>query len=318
LKRYVFSILVTAVILFVLFTQISLEDLFTLLKNTNPLWTALGSGAYLLATLFRALRYKWLIHSRDVSLNELFRISVFYNLSLMVLPSKLGELSYPYFLNKMSGVTMTEGLASLITSRVYDFIIILMVFLFASIGFQSLFRVNIFFIILLSLLLIGLILLIFSHINQLLDFLSRFAEELSKRVRKEKSKTLPWVQRKIHETAQDFHAIKARKTYVAVALMSWISWMMIFLAFSAFVRGFGISLSFLEVVFGSTVAIIANALPIGSLGNWGTLEAGWAAGFLMVGLPKAKAIASGFGVHIIVFLICALFALICWVTLRKR
>ncbi|MBP1696816.1 MAG: hypothetical protein H6Q41_2004, partial [Deltaproteobacteria bacterium] len=43
----------------------------------------------------------------------------------MVLPSKLGELSYPYLLNKKSGMNVTEGLASLIVSRVYDFVIIL-------------------------------------------------------------------------------------------------------------------------------------------------------------------------------------------------
>ena len=283
----------------------------------DPFWASLGCAGYFLAILFRALRYKWLIYSKDISLNELFRISVFYNLSLMVFPSKLGELSYPYFLNKISGVNLTEGLASLIASRVYDFFVILVIFLFASIGFQSLFKVNILFIILLSILLIGLVLLVFFHMNHLLKFISRVIEKLSKRVRREKSKPFQWVQRKIHETAEDFYAIKARKTYLPVALTSLISWIMVFLAFYAFMRGFGISIPFLDVVFGSAVAVIANALPIGSLGNWGTLEAGWAAGFLIIGLPKGKAIASGFGVHILIFVICVVFGFVSWVTLKK-
>jgi len=283
----------------------------------DPFWASLGCAGYFLAILFRALRYKWLIYSKDISLNELFRISVFYNLSLMVFPSKLGELSYPYFLNKISGVNLTEGLASLIASRVYDFFVILVIFLFASIGFQSLFKVNILFIILLSILLIGLVLLVFFHMNRLLKFISRVIEKLSKRVRREKSKPFQWVQRKIHETAEDFYAIKARKTYLPVALTSLISWIMVFLAFYAFMRGFGISIPFLEVIFGSTVALITNALPIGSLGNWGTLEAGWAAGFLIIGLPKGKAIASGFGVHILIFVICVVFGFMSWVTLKK-
>jgi uncharacterized protein (TIRG00374 family) len=314
LKRLLISIFITIAIVFFLFTQISLEDLFTLLKNIDPLWAALGSAAYFLAILFRALRYKWLIYSRNVSLNELFRISVFYNLSLMILPSKLGELSFPYFLNKMSGVTMTEGLASLIASRVYDFFIILMVFLFASIGFQTFFRVNLFFVLPLSLFLIGLILLIFFYMSRILWLVSRMIETLSKWIRKERAKPIQWVQRKLHETAEDFHAIKARKTYLPVALTSLISWIMVFLTFWAFVRGFSIFVPFWEVVFGSTVGIITNAIPIGGFGNWGTLEVGWAVGFLMIGLPKGKAIASGFGVHVLVFLICAFFAFICWVT----
>jgi len=283
----------------------------------DPFWASLGCAGYFLAILFRALRYKWLIYSKDISLNELFRISVFYNLSLMVLPSKLGELSYPYFLNKIGGVNLTEGLASLIASRVYDFFVILVIFLFASIGFQSLLKVNILFIILLSILLIGLVLLVFFHMNHLLKFISRVIEKLSKRVRREKSKPFQWVQRKIHETAEDFYAIKARKTYLPVALTSLISWIMVFLAFYAFMRGFSISIPFLDVVFGSAVALITNALPIGSLGNWGTLEAGWAAGFLIIGLPKGKAIASGFGVHILIFVICVVFGFMSWVTLKK-
>jgi hypothetical protein len=53
-------------------------------------------------------------------------------------------------------------------------------------------------------------------------------------------------------------------------------------------------------------SVIANALPISGIGNWGTLEAGWAAGFLIVGLSKEKAIATGFGIHIIIFIVCAL------------
>jgi uncharacterized membrane protein YbhN (UPF0104 family) len=69
-------------------------------------------------------------------------------------------------------------------------------------------------------------------------------------------------------------------------------------------------------VFGSTIAVIANALPISGLGNWGTLEAGWAAGFLIVGLSKEEAIATGLGVHILIFLICAITAFICWVSLN--
>ena len=317
LKRILLSVLITAVILFVLFAQISLRDLYTLLTNMDPLWTSLGCAGYFLAILFRALRYKWLIHSKDISLNELFRISVFYNLSLMVLPSKLGELSYPYFLNKISGVNLTEGVASLIASRVYDFFVILVIFLFASTGFQGLFSVNILFIISLSVLSIGLVLLVFFHMNRLLRLASTVIEKLSKRIRKENSKSFQWVQRKIHETAEDFYAIKARKTYLPVALTSLFSWIMVFLTFYAFVRGFGISIPLLHVIFGSTVAIIANALPIGSLGNWGTLELGWAAGFLMIGLPKEQAIASGFAVHILIFVICAVFGFISWVTLKK-
>ncbi len=85
--------------------------------------------------------------------------------------------------------------------------------------------------------------------------------------------------------------------------------------FFAFLRAFGIEVSFLKIVFGSTVAIITSALPISGLGNWGLLEAGWAAGFMLVGLSKDKAIATGFGVHIMILAVGALVGFICWITM---
>ncbi len=313
MKRFILALLITIGIILILFTQISIQDLYRLLKNTDPVWAVFGSIAYLLAIFLRALRFRRLIHSRKILLSELFHITVFYHLSLMVLPSKLGELSYPYFLNRLSGLGMTEGLASLIASRVYDFFIILIIFLFAIIGFQGLLQVNLSLTIFLFILLIVAVLFAFSYMNAILGWVSMLIGKMSERATLKNSKTLHWVQKKIHEMSEDFYAIKARKTYISVSLASLGSWMMIFFVFYAFMRGFGVEVSHMEVVFGSTIAVIANALPISGLGNWGTLEAGWAAGFLIVGLPKEEAIATGFGVHILIFLICGIMALVCWV-----
>jgi hypothetical protein len=316
LKKFILSLLVTIGIILVLFTQISIAHLYHLLKNIDPYWAVLGSIAYLLAIFLRALRFRWLIHSREILLPELFKITVFYHLALMVLPSKLGELSYPYFLNKRSGLSMTEGLASLIASRVYDFFIVLIIFLFAIIGFQGFLQINLSLMILFAMLLTLFILLIFFYMSNFLRWSSFLIGKIAEWTGLRNSKALHWTQRKIHEMAEDFYAIKARKTYFSVSLASMGSWIMIFYVFYAYLRAFRIEVSFLKVVFGSTIAVIANALPISGLGNWGTLEAGWAAGFLIVGLSKEEAITTGFGVHILIFLVCAITALICWASLN--
>ena len=121
----------------------------------------------------------------------------------------------------------------------------------------------------------------------------------------------------MNEMAEDFYAIKDLKSYLPVSLTSLVSWGTIFWTFYAFLRAFGIEISFLQMIFGSTVGVIANALPVSGLGNWGTLEAGWTAGFLTVGLSKEMAIATGFGVHIFIFIVCAMISFFYWVTLRK-
>jgi uncharacterized protein (TIRG00374 family) len=318
LKKYILPALITIGIIVLLFTQISGKDLYVLLKGVDLQWAFLGAIGYLLALLSRALRYRWLIHSREIPLSDLFRISVFYHLSLMVLPSKLGELTYPYFLNKLSGMSMTEGLASLIASRFYDFFTLLIFFFIAFIGFQGLFHVNPVLMILLIALLTGLTFLMFSRMSGLLKLFSKGLEKASQRIGFSRHKSFQWFCGKIHDMADDFNAIKARRTYLPVTLASLASWAFSYWMFYAFLRGFGISTSFMKVVFGSTVAIIANALPISGLGNWGVLEAGWAAGFILVGLSKVEAITTGFGVHIFLFLTAAVVGLLCWVTLKKR
>jgi uncharacterized protein (TIRG00374 family) len=317
-KRLILSILITIGIIFFLLLQISIKDLYILLKTTDPFWAVLGSITYLLAILFRALRFKWLIYSKGIPLSDLFRITSFYHLSLMVLPSKLGELSYPYFLNKISGMNVTEGLASLIASRVYDFFIIMMILLFVTIGFQGLFKVNPYLPVFLITFLIGFIVFAFFYMSSFLSWFSNILGKISTWTGSRNVRFVLWVQRKMSEMAEDFYAIKARKTYFPVSLTSLASWVMIFWTFYAYMKGFGIEISFTKMIFGSTVGVIANALPISGIGNWGTLEAGWAAGFLMVGLSKEKAIATGFGVHIIIFIVCVIISFFCWVTFKKQ
>jgi uncharacterized protein (TIRG00374 family) len=318
LKRIIVSILITLGILFFLLLQISLKDLYALLRTIDPLWAALGSIAYLLATLFRALRFKWLLHSKGVPFPDLFRITAFYHLSLMVLPSKLGELSYPYLLRKISAMNVTEALASLIVSRVYDFFIILVILLFVSIGFGGLFEVHPFLIMLLVALLLGFIVFALSYMSSFLRWLSSALGGISNTTGPRNVRFVRWMQEKMSEMAEDFYAIKARKTYFPVSVASLASWVMIFFTFFAYMEGFGVDISFTKMIFGSTVGVIANALPISGIGNWGTLEAGWTAGFLMVGLSKEKAIATGFGVHIIIFIVCAIISFFCWVTFKRQ
>ncbi len=317
-KRLILSILITAGIVLILLLQISLKDLYNLLRTIDPLWFALGSIAYLLANLFRALRFRWLIYSKGVPLPDLFRITSFYHLSLMVLPSKLGELSYPYLLNRISGRNITEGLASLVVSRVYDFFIILLTLLSVSIGYQTLFKINPFFLIPLLIFLIFLIVFVFFYMARLLKWFSNALGKISNRAGSKNTRSISWIQRKMDEMAEDFDFIKARKTYLPVTLTSLASWAMIFFTFYAYMIGFGIDVSSTKLILGSTIAVIGNALPVSGIGNWGTLEAGWAAGFLMVGLSKEKAIATGFGIHILIFVVCAFISLFCWLTLKKQ
>ncbi len=308
--------MVTFILIFALFTQISIHDLWTLLKKMDPLWALIGSASHLLATLLQAFRFRRLIHSKEVSLFKLFKISLLFNLANMVLPSKMGELSYPYLLNRFSRLNVTEGLASLIASRVYDLSTLIVIFLFTSAGFQTLFKIDLIFMILFAGLLIGVTLLLFFYMNRILLFFSNVLLKVSRKTEMKESHFLQWFQGKFHQIAEDFYAIKAKRTTLSVTLSSMGMWMLVICGFYSFLRGLGIELAFLNVAFGSTLGILASSLPISAIGNWGTLEVGWAAGFIMVGLSKEEAVATGLSVHILIFVLCLIAGLICWFSLN--
>lgn len=315
MKRLFLSLLISIGLILFLLAQISIHDLLTLLKTIDLRWALLGGIGYFFALLLRAIRFKWLIHSKDVSLSDLIRISVFHNVSLMILPSKLGEISYPYLLYKVSGMTFSEGLASLIASRVYDFFTVLIIFIFASIGSQSLFKINLFLVILSVVLLIITTLLLFFYMDRLLRLFSNGLGKITHWAGLKNNKPIQWLQRKIHEVAEDFNAIQAKRTHLPVTLVSLVSWIMAFWMFYALLRGFGTSISFLKVIFASTIAVFTATLPISGVGNWGLLEAGWTAGFLLVGLSKGVAITTGFGVHIAILMISLVIGFFCWIIL---
>jgi hypothetical protein len=64
----------------------------------------------------------------------------------------------------------------------------------------------------------------------------------------------------------------------------------------------GVHLSLPAIIFACSFGFMTSILPIQGIGNFGTFEAGWTAGFLIVGLPAELAISTGFGFHIITLL----------------
>jgi len=89
-----------------------------------------------------------------------------------------------------------------------------------------------------------------------------------------------------------------RPTLARLGLVSLVQWMLTFGAFYAILSAFSTPVGPAETVMGATASVVSGFLPIGGIGTFGTLEAGWALGFILVGLDKATAVATGFGVSL--------------------
>ncbi len=73
-----------------------------------------------------------------------------------------------------------------------------------------------------------------------------------------------------------------------------------------------------HVVAGSAAASLANLLPFNLIGNFGTLEAGWTAAFVALGVPVDIAAATGFASHLWAVLFTAIYGALAWGALSLR
>ncbi|MDH3674261.1 MAG: hypothetical protein OES12_02105, partial [Anaerolineae bacterium] len=67
-----------------------------------------------------------------------------------------------------------------------------------------------------------------------------------------------------------------------------------------------------------TFAVLSKAVPFISVGGLGAHEAGWAVGFMLVGLDKTTAISSGFAVNILTLLTSIVFGILSLWSLRAQ
>jgi uncharacterized membrane protein YbhN (UPF0104 family) len=82
------------------------------------------------------------------------------------------------------------------------------------------------------------------------------------------------------------------------AALSLLVWAAIFGVTLALLRGMGLSWPAGPVFLGVVGAAVGASLPVNSVGNFGTQEAGWAAALSGAGVPAQQALAAGFACHL--------------------
>jgi uncharacterized protein (TIRG00374 family) len=196
--------------------------------------------------------------------------------------------------------TTGEALGTLIIARIFDFIFITIFFLLliGFIGdltpdFMALVIIGIVFLLLSTVFLIGLvycgdvILINFKKVFITFNFdITRLGSYLSK---------------KCDETVSCINVYKAKKDrHLPVLLLSLAIWSFSYLLFYLIALSMHINLGLIPILFASSFAVFSTVLPIQGIGGFGTMEGGWALGFIAVGVTKEIAISTGFGFHLII------------------
>ena len=304
------AVVITAVLLAILLSQIQIADIIVTLASIDPLYLVAGFILYTCSYFFRALRFHILLN-KEVRLRDLFNIVCVHNMVNNILPARTGELSYIYLLKKLHNKKTGEGIATLFVARVFDFISISLLFLVSAFMMHELPKMIIksvwviaLFLGLIAIFLIALLFFGKSFLNLVKIFFERFNWD--------KKHFADYLLRKGEETVESFEKIKISGKIIIIALIlnSFGIWLLLYSLNYILVRAMDINLSYFEVVFASTFAVFTTILPIQGIGGFGTLESGWTVGFIAVGVTKEVAISSGFGFHIILWLYFVILG--CW------
>jgi glycosyltransferase 2 family protein len=296
------AIIITIVLLALLFTQIDLADVISTLKNINPIYLIFGFLLYTCSYFFRAWRFHILLN-KEVSIKDLFHIECVHNMMNNLLPARTGELSYIYLLKNVNNRTTAEGFATLIIARTFDFTIVVGVFLVLFLFINNLNPVftNIVFLAIFVLISIDLFLfLLLTTGNKVLEGLNIFF----KFIKIEKHWLAGYIVDKSEQIVEYFEIFKhcSSKDHLSIIITSFGIWVMTYSLFYTLAMGMNIQLDSVQILFASSFSIFSTILPIQGIAGFGTMESGWALGFVSVSLSKEVAISTGFSFHIIVLI----------------
>lgn len=303
--RVLLSLAVAALLLFALarWGGIGPRELAaTLGRLTAGAW-AWALGLHLGIYLLRAQRFRQLVPPRTrPGFGAIFAIGAAHNLAAYVLPAKTGELSFVVYMKALCGVPASEGLASLLVSRLLDLAVLtggigLASLAIASTGGDGDERAWLWPLGGALVALSGLLGLFCKRSDLLVLLLARLVRAL----RLDRVRLGAAALGRAEALAHALREASERGRLAYAALLSLPLWAGVFLFYAVLARDLGIGErgNLAEVAFGSGLATVSNLLPINGFAGFGTQEAGWAIGFRLLGVPPDVALATGVGVHIV-------------------
>lgn len=299
-KKIVFPLLITVLFIVFLLMHVKLEDIIETLFSISPLWLSISFGLYSLSIILRTGRFRLLLNGK-VNFNRLLCIISIHNMSNNIMPLRTGEFSYVYLLKKIQNVQGSEGIATLMLARIFDFISISLLFFTSILMVEDLPSIVANAIsgvaLLLALVILFLITLLY-HGDKFLGLIKGFCSKL----KLTRFRFINFLMEKLNEVVKNLDTIRSKKIILHSIIYSILIWLSFYSMIYALLKGMNIDPGIWVVVLGSTLPIFTSVLPIQGLAGFGTYEGAWAIVFIPLGISKEIAIASGFAVHVIFLL----------------
>lgn len=303
-KRYI-AIALTVVLVVALLSQIDLSKLGDFVRGFSLAGLTAAFAIYALSYFFRALRWRQLIHSKAVGMGELTMITSAHIMFNNLLPSRSGELSYIYLLKKRQGLSGSEGLATLVAARLYDFAVLASFFLVSVFFFWNTSSMSFAELVTGSLVILAVAVALILNLSRFVGWGYSLVKKVALWFKIEQKKAVRYILDKGEETLASFSAMKSKKNFIPLVLTSFCVWGFKFLSYYFMMRAMLagqeelVPVTYWMIVLGTTAAELTTILPVHGVGGFGTYESAWAGAFFLLGFPKQLAIKAAFSFHLI-------------------
>lgn len=301
-KRNIIYTVIAILLIIVLLRMIHPADIVSIIKNI-PASILIGTFALsITCNFFRALRF-YILLKQKINLGELFSIACAHNLSLNLLPARLGEAAYLYFAGRNKNITLAHAASSLVLTRLFDMITVAAAFFFVSVlfgethfpsGIEKYYPVVLCTGVLTAFVILRLLI---KNKERVLNFLRRASTAAKADNLTVTKKFFTFAE----EISNGFGLIRNWSMMLLCFLISTAIWASVYFNVFILLKSFGIEIMPIKFMFAFIFMAFFSALPIHGPGSFGTIETGWSAALVFFNTPKALAITSAFALHLMMF-----------------
>lgn len=310
LWNILFFLLGLAILVFLLL-KIDFHSLVQLIGKIHWQYLALGAVAYLCKGTLRSFRFYRLNRRSQPSYVRMLRLTFASSLASQILPLKLGELSYVYLLKRDHEAPISQGLSTLLVVRLFDLLAISILFIAIAFIAQVPAGLSVYFYSILAF--IGALVLLLIALLVLANFAQPVLNFFFGHAWVQKIPLADKLRRMTENIFTDLKQYRPME-YGEMVATACAEWLVNYATFQVMLIGMGLTPSFFATVVAVTFAALASVLPINSFGNFGTQEAGWATGLVLLGFTQSLALTSGFGTHLLTLGYMLVFGGLSWLS----
>ncbi|MEK6916376.1 MAG: lysylphosphatidylglycerol synthase transmembrane domain-containing protein, partial [Nanoarchaeota archaeon] len=291
------AIIISVVLVYILLAETDVNKIIETIRNVNLFYLGLFLLFYFLLMVLRSVRFRKVLGNK-LSLNQLLPIVLFQNLLLNVIPFRIGELSYIYYVKKIGKQSYHKGISTLIITKVFDLAILITLFIIAviSLGKERLpeFANFIPFLIFFLVLMFSVLLLLIYPQKLLLSLATKLEKFILTKTNK-----FNFITGNLKKLIKAFEDFKSPSLLINTLILSILISVLGFSGFYFAIVSLGFYLPIAVLIIGSTFSVLANLLPVNGVAGLGIVEGIWALVLTLFGYSLEEAIVLGFSLHII-------------------